>query len=245
MTKKLAIVTGGGRGIGAAIAAELSKKGFVVAIHFNSSAASAEKLKDQLLAEGGDAFLIQADISTTEGCDTIYTELKKRPEPLEVLVNNAGVVKDNPLFQASVDEFQSMVDLNMLAAWYLTKRLMRLMIRNKSGRIINISSVIGSQGNPTQSVYGMTKAAIDSFTKTAAFELAEHGILVNSVAPGFIETDMTASLSDDLKSYILDRIPLKRIGRPSEVAEVVGFLATSASYITGTVIHVNGGMYGG
>lgn len=241
MEQKIALVTGAGRGIGAAIARELGRKGFIVGIHYNSSAAPAEKLKEEI----GNAFLIQADISTAEGCDRIYNEIKARPEPLEVLVNNAGVVKDNPLFHASLDEFQMMVDLNMKATWYLTKRLMRLMIRKRSGRIVNISSVIGSQGNPTQSVYGMTKAAIDNFTKVAAMEMAEYGILVNSVAPGFIETDMTRDLSEEHKQFILDRIPLRRIGRPEEIAEVVGFLATAGSYITGTVIHVNGGMYGG
>jgi 3-oxoacyl-[acyl-carrier protein] reductase len=239
--EKIALVTGAGRGIGAAIARELGRKGFLVAIHYNASSAPAEKLKEEI----GNAFLIQADISTIEGCDKIYNEIKARPEPLEVLVNNAGVVKDNPLFQASLEEFQMMVDLNMKATWYLTKRLMRLMIRNRSGRIVNISSIIGSQGNPTQSIYGMTKAAIDNFTKVAAMEMAEYGILVNSVAPGFIETDMTRDLSDEHKKFILDRIPLRRIGRPEEVAEVVGFLATAGTYITGPVIHVNGGMYGG
>lgn len=241
MEKRIALVTGAGRGIGAAIARELGRRGFTVGIHYNSSAGAAEKLKEEI----GDAFLVQADISTPEGCDKIYNELKSRKEPLEVLVNNAGAVKDNPLFQASLDEFQMMVDLNMRATWYLSKRLMRLMIRNKSGRIINISSVIGSQGNPTQSVYGMTKAAIDNFTKVAAMEVADYGILVNSVAPGFIETDMTKDLPEEHKKIILERIPLHRIGRPEEIAEVVGFLATSGTYITGTVIHVNGGMYGG
>lgn len=241
MEKKIALVTGAGRGIGAAIARELGRKGFLVGIHYNSSAGTAENLAREI----GDAFLIQADISTVEGCDKIYNEIKARKEPLHVLVNNAGVVKDNPLFQASIDEFDMMVGLNMKATWYLTKRLMRLMMRNKAGRIVNISSVIGSQGNPTQSVYGMTKAAIDNFTKVAAMEVADYGILVNSVAPGFIETDMTKDLPEEHKKLILDRIPLHRIGRPEEIADVVGFLATSGSYITGTVIHVNGGMYGG
>jgi 3-oxoacyl-[acyl-carrier protein] reductase len=133
----------------------------------------------------------------------------------------------------------------MKTVWYLTKRLMRLMIRNRSGRIINISSIIGSIGNPTQSIYGMTKAAIDNFTKTAAMEMAEYGILVNSIAPGFIDTDMTKNLPEEHKNMILSRIPLKRMGTPEEIAQVVGFLATSGTYITGTVIHVNGGMYGG
>lgn len=241
MEKKLAVVTGASKGIGRAIAKELSQKGFTIGIHFNSSRESAEKLLEEIK----DGFLIEANISTIEGCDKIYEEVKKSNLPLEVLVNNAGFVKDNPLFSATLEEFEQMVSINMRASWYLTKRLIRFMIRNKRGRIINISSIIGSIGNPTQSVYGMTKAAIDNFTKTIAMELAEHNILVNSVAPGFIDTDMTKNLPEEHKKWILDRIPLKRMGRPEEVAEVVGFLATSGSYITGTTIHVNGGMYNG
>jgi 3-oxoacyl-[acyl-carrier protein] reductase len=239
--KKLALVTGASRGIGRAIAKELNKKGFLVGIHYNSSRESAESL----LKELGDGLLIQADLSTIEGCDKIYEEVKNSKIPLEVLVNNAGLVKDNPIFNASLEEFDLMININMKTVWYLTKRLMRLMIRNRSGRIINISSIIGSIGNPTQSIYGMTKAAIDNFTKTAAMEMAEYGILVNSIAPGFIDTDMTKDLPEDYKKILLERIPLKRMGKPEEIAEVVGFLATSGSYITGTVIHVNGGMYGG
>lgn len=241
MEKKLAVVTGASKGIGRAIAKELSQKGFTIGIHFNSSKESAEKLLEEIK----DGFLIEANISTIEGCDKIYEEVKKSNLPLEVLVNNAGFVKDNPLFSATLEEFEQMVAINMRATWYLTKRLIRFMIRNKKGRIINISSIIGSIGNPTQSVYGMTKAAIDNFTKTMAMELAEHNILVNSVAPGFIDTDMTKNLPEEHKKWILDRIPLKRMGKPEEIAEVVGFLATAGSYITGTTIHVNGGMYNG
>lgn len=239
--KKLALVTGASKGIGWAIAKELHQKGFLIGIHYNSSRESAEKLREEL----GEGLLIQADLSTTEGCDKIYEEIKNSKVPLEVLVNNAGFVKDNPIFNATLEEFEQTININMKSIWYLTKRLMRLMIRNRSGRIINISSVIGSIGNPTQSLYGMTKAAIDNFTKTAAMELAEYGILVNGVAPGFIDTDMTKRLSEDYKKMILDRIPLKRVGTPEEVAQVVGFLATSGTYITGTIIHVNGGMYSG
>ncbi len=239
--KKLALVTGASRGIGKAIAKELHKKGFLVGIHYNTSEESAKKLLDEL----GEGLLIKADLSTIEGCDNVYEEVKNSKFPLEVLVNNAGYVKDNPIFNATLEEFDNIVNINMKTVWYLTKRLMRLMIRNRSGRIINISSIIGSIGNPTQSIYGMTKAAIDNFTKTAAMEMAEYGILVNSIAPGFIDTDMTKELPEEHKKQILERIPLKRMGKPEEIAEVVGLLATSGSYITGTIIHVNGGMYGG
>lgn len=239
--KKLALVTGASRGIGRAIAKELHKRGFLIGIHYNASSHEAEELRKEL----GEGLLIQANLSTVEGCDKVYEEIKNSKLTLEVLVNNAGLVKDNPIFNATLEEFDAMINTNMKAVWYLTKRLVRFMIRNRSGRIINISSVIGSTGNPTQSVYGMTKAAIDNFTRTAAMEFAEYGILVNSIAPGFIDTDMTKHLPEEHKAKILERIPLKRMGTPEEIAEVVGFLATSGSYITGTVIHVNGGMYGG
>lgn len=241
MEKKIALVTGGGKGIGKACCEALHKAGFIVGIHYNSSANDANVLAEQLPG----SFLVQGDLSTIQGCDAVYDAIKERKEPLYVLVNNAGWVKDNPIFSASLDEFEKTVNLNMRGTWYLTKRLSRFMIRNKAGRIINISSVIGSVGNPTQSIYGMTKAAIDNFTKVAAWEFAQHGILVNSVAPGFIGTDMTKDLASELQTKILEKIPLQRMGTPEEVAEVVQFLATSGSYITGTVIHVNGGMYGG
>lgn len=241
MDKKIALVTGGGKGIGAACCKALASAGFVVGIHYNASAKDASALS----AELKDSFTVQGDLSTTEGCDKIYDAIKARPEGLGVLVNNAGWVKDNPIFSASLEEFEKTVNLNMRGTWYLTKRLSRFMIRNKGGRIINISSIIGSQGNPTQSIYGMTKAAIDNFTKVASIEFAQNGILVNSVAPGFIATDMTKELPDEVRDKILERIPLQRMGKPEEIAEVVQFLATSGSYITGTVLHVNGGMYGG
>lgn len=236
---KVALVTGGGTGIGAACCRELAKAGFAVGIHYNSSSGPAEAVQ----AELENAFTIQADLSTREGADEIYTTLKERGG-LEVLVNNAGMTIDAPLFSAKIDDFDKVVNTNMRGTWYLTKRLGRLMMRNKTGRVINISSVVGSTGNPTQSVYGMTKAAIDNFTRTAAMEFAPYNILVNAVAPGFIETKMTDVLSEDVQKHILGQIPLNRMGKPEEVASLVRYLATEGSYCTGNVFHVNGGMYG-
>jgi 3-oxoacyl-[acyl-carrier protein] reductase len=187
---------------------------------------------------------VQADLSRTEDVDRL-SETLKESGGLEVLVNNAGMTIDAPLFSAKLDDFDRQVATNMRSTWYVTKRLSRLMIRARHGRIINISSIVGSTGNPTQSVYGMTKAAIDNFTKTAAMELAGYNILVNSVAPGFIQTRMTESLDDSIKQAILGRIPMGRMGTADEVAEVVRFLAVSGSYCTGSVFHVNGGMFGG
>lgn len=236
----IALVTGGATGIGAACCRALAAAGFKVGIHYNSSSAAAEKLQLELPG----SFIVGADVSTESGVDAVHDAVKAQGD-LAVVVNNAGMAIDAPLFSAKLEDFDKVVATNMRSTWYLTKRLSRLMIRKKAGRIINISSVVGSTGNPTQSVYGMTKAAIDNFTKTASVELAGYGILVNAVAPGFIETRMTAELGAEIQAGILSRIPLGRMGKPEEIAQVVRFLATEGSYITGTTIHVNGGMYFG
>jgi 3-oxoacyl-[acyl-carrier protein] reductase len=238
---KVALVTGGATGIGAACCRALSQAGLAVGIHHRTSAAAAQALQEEL---GENTFLVSADLSTTEGVDAVYEVMRQRGG-LEVLVNNAGATADAPLFSARLEDFDRVVATNMRSTWYLTKRLARLMMRQRSGRIINISSVVGSTGNPGQSVYGMTKAAIDNFTRTAAAELADYGILVNAVAPGFIETAMTQVLPEEIREGILARVPLKRMGTPQEVAAMVRFLALEATYCTGTTFHVNGGMYGG
>lgn len=237
--KEIALVTGGGKGIGAACCRELSDQGYRVAVHYNSSRQEAEVLAAGL----ADAFTIKADLSNLEELETIYNRIKDEGGNLKVLVNNAGVAIDNPIFSATLEDFEKSFQTNLRATWYLTKRLSRFMIRNKSGRIINISSIIAHTGNPTQSAYGLTKAAIENFTKTAAQEFAQYGILVNSIAPGFIITDMTEKISQELKDQILSRIPLGRFGTPQEVGSIVGFLAGKATYCTGATFHVNGGMY--
>lgn len=238
---KLALVTGGATGIGAACCRALAGVGMTIAIHHRTSAAAAEALRQEL---GPEAFLVQADLATAQGVDALYEEMRARGG-LDVLVNNAGATVDAPLFSARLEDFDRLVATNMRSTWYLTKRLARLMMRRKAGRIINISSVVGSTGNPGQSIYGMTKAALDNFTRTAALELADYGILVNAVAPGFIQTAMTEVLAPEIREGILSRVPLKRMGTPEEVAAMVRFLAVEATYCTGTTFHVNGGMYGG
>jgi len=243
--KEIALVTGGAGGIGGAISRSLAAAGYIVGIHYRSRQDAADCLVKELVDNGERAFSISGDLSSISGCDEVYNVLQKRSDPLGVLVNNAGVVSDNPIFSAGVEEFESTVDLNLRGTWYLSKRLSRLMMRRKRGRIINISSVSGSIGNPTQSIYGMTKAGIDSFTKVAAAEFAEYGIGVVGVAPGFIDTEMTARLAPEIREHILGQIPLGRMGSPEEIADVVRFLAVSGTYITGTTIHVNGGLYAG
>ena len=191
----LALVTGGATGIGAACCRALAKAGFRVAVHHRSSHDAAAAL----VAELPNALSVAADLGTEEGIEQLAKTVGEQPEPCAVLVNNAGHTVDAPLFTAKLSDLDQVLALNLRGTWLLTKRIARQMSRKKKGRIINISSVVGSTGNPTQSVYGMTKAAIDNLTKTLAVELAPFGVLVNAVAPGFIDTAMTRKLSDTTK----------------------------------------------
>lgn len=238
--KRIALVTGGATGIGAACSRELARAGLTVAIHYNSSEDSAKALASEIPG----SFLVKGDLSKSQDVDHLY-DVFKDLGGLEIVVNNAGATADGALFTAKLDDLDRIIATNLKSTWYVTKRLSRLMMKNRKGRIINISSVVGSTGNAGQSIYGMTKAAIDNFTKTAAQELAPFGILVNSIAPGFIRTKMTDSLSEEIQKSILTRIPLGRMGEPEEIAQLVRFLALEGSYCTGTVFHANGGMYGG
>jgi 3-oxoacyl-[acyl-carrier protein] reductase len=239
--KKVAIVTGGATGIGAACVRELFLKGFRVGICYRSSAERAQ----ELLASVGDGFLLQVDLADTAQIDRMIDSLKTETARVDVLVNNAGVSIDLDMLRMKIEQFDAQRDVAR-GAWYLTKRILRqYMLRANSGRIINISSVVGHTGNAGQIPYTMEKAALDAMTKSLCRELKGREILVNSVAPGFIETDMTTRLPEEIREGIMTQIPLGRMGRPEEVAQVVGFLATSGTYLTGTVIHVNGGMYGG
>jgi 3-oxoacyl-[acyl-carrier protein] reductase len=239
--KKVAIVTGGGTGIGAACVRELSAKGFRVAIHYRSSSDAASSL----LAEIGDGFLLSADLADVGQVEAMVEQIKRETDRVDVLVNNAGISIDADMQRMKIEQFDAQRS-TMRGAWYLTKRILRqFMLRADSGRIINISSVVGHTGNKGQIPYTMEKAAMEALTKSLAQELQGRNILVNSVAPGFIATRMTASLPEEIQAEIVSRIPLGRIGRPEEIAEAVGFLATAGTYITGTVLHVNGGMYGG
>lgn len=239
--KRVALVTGGATGIGAACVRELAAKGFRVGIHYRSSGDDAARLLTEI--EGG--FLLAADLTAIDQVDALLERLKGETDRLDVLVNNAGIAIDADMQRMRIEQFDAQRAV-LRGAWYLTKRVLRqYMLRADSGRIINISSVVGHTGNAGQIPYAMEKAAMDALTKSLAAELRGRNILVNSVSPGFIATEMTARLPEEIRDGILSRISLGRMGRPEEVAEVVGFLAAAGSYITGTVIHVNGGMYGG
>jgi len=237
----VALVTGGGTGIGAACCRALAAEGFRVAVHYRSSEEKASKL----VAELADAFAVRADLSVPEEIDALIAELKDTAGRVDVLVNNAGFNVNAPMLSMKIDDYDAVTHMGR-GAWYLTKLVLRrFMLRKKAGRIINISSVVGHTGNAGQIPYTMLKAGIDAFTKSLCQELVGREILVNSVAPGFIDTEMTEDLPEEVRSAILARIPQQRMGTAEEVADVVTFLATRGSYITGTVIHVNGGMFGG
>jgi 3-oxoacyl-[acyl-carrier protein] reductase len=238
---RVALVTGAATGIGAACARALGAEGFRVAVHYRSSEAAARELAGKL----PDAFPVQADLARPEEIDALIKGLKEEAGRIDVLVNNAGYNVNAPLPAMKLDDYDSVAALAR-GTWYLTKLVLRrFMLRQGAGRIINISSVVGHTGNRGQAAYTMMKAGFDALTKSLAQELAGRPILVNSVAPGFIETEMTAALPEEVRQAIVARIPQGRLGTPEEVAEVVSWLATRASYVNGTVVHVNGGMYGG
>ncbi|MHB8136942.1 MAG: 3-oxoacyl-ACP reductase family protein [Smithellaceae bacterium] len=241
MDKPVALVTGGATGIGTACCRALATAGFRVGIHYRNS----EQKAQALLAEIKDAFLVSADLGNTEQIDAMIARLKDEAGRVDILVNNAGHSINADIITMKLEQYDEQRAITR-GVWYLTKRILRqFMMRSSYGRIINISSVTGHTGNPGQIAYTMEKAALDAFTKSLAQEMAGRNILVNSIAPGFIETDMTGELPGEVKERIMANIPLGRIGRPEEIAEVVVFLATKGSYIQGSVIHVNGGLYGG
>ena len=237
----VALVTGGARGIGAACCRALAAEGLRVVVHHRSSGEAAEKLA----AELPDALTLGADLCEPSEIDALIAALKEQVGRVDVLVNNAGLTRNAPTPSMKLEDYDAVAALAR-GTWYLTKLVLRrFMLRQKTGRIVNISSVVGHVGNRGQSPYTMAKAGLDALTKSLAQELAGREILINSVAPGFIETEMTEDLPEEAAAQIMGRIPLGRMGRPEEVAEVVAFLATRASYVHGCVVHVNGGMYGG
>jgi 3-oxoacyl-[acyl-carrier protein] reductase len=240
MTQKVALVTGASRGIGAACALALGEAGYRVAVHYRGSEDKARAVCEKIPG----ALPVKFDLSQDGACEELVKLVKSEMGSLDVLVNNAGVSIDQLLPFAKVEDFDTLIATNVRPVFLLSKLAAKQMIRQKGGRIINVSSVVGHSGNMGQSMYAATKAAITGFTKSIAKDLAGFGILANCVAPGFIETDMTDALPEDVRQAILNTIPLKRLGSADEVAHAVAFLASDkASYITGTTIHVNGGMY--
>ena len=240
---KIAIVTGASRGIGKAIAQKLAARGATVIINYNGSEARALEVKASIKAEGGSADVYRCDVSDFSGCEAFIHHVIKTYGRIDILVNNAGITRDGLLMKMSESDFDQVISTNLKGAFNTIRFASRQMLKQRSGRIINMASVVGVSGNAGQANYAASKAGVIGLTKAAAKELASRGITVNAIAPGFIETEMTAVLPDKVKESAVSQIPLGLFGQPEDVANAAAFLASDeARYITGQVLHVDGGM---
>lgn len=243
LTGKIAVVTGAGRGIGKEIALTFAREGAIVIVNYNGSEQAAKEVVDAIKAQNGEAEAYQCNIADFQKTAEMMNYIIKKYGRIDILVNNAGITKDNLLLKMSEEEFDMVIDTNLKGAFQCIKHVTKQMIKQRSGRIINISSVCGVMGNAGQANYCAAKAGMIGLTKSAARELAVRGITVNAIAPGFIETDMTDALTENIKEGILAQIPMKKLGSVKDIAEMAAFLASEkAEYITGQVININGGM---
>ena len=240
---KIALVTGGSRGIGAGIAAHLAGLGATVVLTARNAEA-AEKVAGAIRSDGGKAEGVALEISDPASVENCVAEVLGRHERIDILINNAGITRDNLLMRMKPEEWDSVVSTNLGGTYRMCRAVVPKMVRARYGRIVNISSVVGSLGNPGQANYAATKAGIEAFSRSLARELASRNITVNNVAPGFIDTDMTRALDEKQRDALLSQIPLGRLGTPQDVADAVAFLVGSgAGYVTGVTLHVNGGMH--
>ncbi|WP_342509399.1 3-oxoacyl-[acyl-carrier-protein] reductase [Sporosarcina sp. FSL K6-2383] len=240
---KTAIVTGASRGIGREIALLLAKEGARVAVNYSGSKDKADEVVQSITESGGEAFAIQADVSNADSVKAMVDQMLETFGSIDILVNNAGITRDNLLMRMKDDEWDDVININLKGVFLCTKGVTRQMMRQRTGKIVNVASIVGVSGNPGQANYVAAKAGVIGFTKTAAKELASRNINVNAVAPGFITTDMTDTLNEEVKTQMLTAIPLGKLGSPADVAKTVAFLLSDdAAYITGQTIHVDGGM---
>lgn len=238
-----AIVTGASRGIGRAIALQLAQDGFNVVVNYSGSQARAEEVAKEIEAFGVKSLVVQANVSDADAVKTLVDTTLETFGSIDVLVNNAGITRDNLIMRMKEQDWDDVIDTNLKSVFLCTKAVTRPMMKQRSGRIINVASVVGVVGNAGQANYTASKAGVIGLTKTSAKELAARNILVNAVAPGFIETEMTDAMPEEAKSSMLSQIPLAKLGQPEDIASVVSFLASDASrYMTGQVLHIDGGM---
>ena len=239
---KTALVTGGSRGIGKAIALELGKS-FNVAVGYSSSKDSAEEVVEQIIKSGGTATAIQIDVANSESIENAFTTIEKELNGVDILINNAGITKDNILPRIKEDDWNDVINTNLSGPFKTSQRAIKHMMKNKWGRIVFISSIVGIMGNQGQANYAASKAGLIGLSKSIAKEMGSRNITSNVIAPGYIETDMTAFLTDEQKDNIIEQLSIKRIGKPEDVANIVSFLSSEESeYITGQVIPVDGGI---
>ena len=240
---KVALVTGASRGIGRAVAIRLAKSGAKIAVNYAGNQAAAEEVKQIIEQNGGAAILVQADISNAESVDAMVAAVMEAFGRIDILVNNAGITRDTLLMRMKEADWNAVIQTNLTGVFYVTKAVSKIMMKQRYGKIVNMSSVVGLMGNAGQANYAAAKAGVIGFTKSMAKELAARNITVNAIAPGFIATDMTAVLSDKVKEDLATKIPMGRLGEADDIASAVLFLVSdSASYITGQTLNVDGGM---
>ncbi|BCB03321.1 3-oxoacyl-[acyl-carrier-protein] reductase [Bacillus sp. KH172YL63] len=240
---KVALVTGASRGIGREIALELARKGCNVVVNYAGSEAKANEVVDEIKSIGKEAIAVQCNVSDSESVQDMVKKTISEFGSIDILVNNAGITKDNLLMRMKENEWDDVININLKGVFLCTKAVTRQMMKQRSGRIINISSIVGVSGNAGQANYVAAKSGVIGLTKTTAKELAPRGITVNAIAPGFISTDMTDELPEDVRTEMLKQIPLSRFGAPEDIAQVVSFVASdAASYMTGQTLHIDGGM---
>jgi len=243
MDKKIALITGASRGIGKEIALALAKEGYDIALSYNSNKEMAELVRSEIEVLGSKAIAIKADVSSKEEVDNMIKLIADELGTVDILVNNAGITKDNLLIRMSEEDWDDVITVNLKSAFLTTKAVARSMMKKRYGKIINLSSVVGIMGNAGQANYSASKAGLIGFTKSIAKELAGRGIRVNAIAPGFVSTDMTNALSDEVRENMIKEIPLGYFASPKEISDLVVFLASEKSdYITGQVIEIDGGM---
>ncbi|AKF30454.1 3-oxoacyl-[acyl-carrier-protein] reductase [Bacillus velezensis] len=243
LNEKTAVVTGASRGIGRAIALDLAKNGCNVVVNYSGNEAKANEVVDEIKSLGRNAIAVKADVSNSEEVQNMMKEAVAAFSSIDILVNNAGITKDNLLMRMKENEWDDVININLKGVFNCTKAVTRQMMKQRSGRIINVSSIVGVSGNPGQANYVAAKAGVIGLTKSSAKELASRNITVNAIAPGFISTDMTHKLSKEVQDEMLKQIPLARFGDPSDISSVVTFLASEGSrYMTGQTLHIDGGM---